>query len=248
MKMKGDFTSLISKNENLSNLKNPRIQVTNATCNLHQILQNIQKNSVKHDPNKFIFSDSDISDLFENTNNSTKNILKNVVENCDNDLYGEHRKYNIPKEKWVSMSTPLNNKSNIVRNKWKISDNIEGENSTNNSAQFELIQKNKTTAPSYKIKTNNRSIDKRKKFNKNKPELNNGIDNSQYILREMNYSQFYNSPTNKEIEKMENNIHNNEKIVITNNDLRKAKINNKFGSKSIEYRNNNKIKTKWKNK
>jgi hypothetical protein len=36
MKMKGDFRQLIEKNPEILNEKNPRIQVTNATCEVEQ--------------------------------------------------------------------------------------------------------------------------------------------------------------------------------------------------------------------
>ena len=36
MKMKGDFGELINKNKDLLKNKNPRIQITNATCELEQ--------------------------------------------------------------------------------------------------------------------------------------------------------------------------------------------------------------------
>ena len=46
MKMKGDFLSLIQQNPKILKQKNPRIQVTNATCDLNQIINN-DPNSVK---------------------------------------------------------------------------------------------------------------------------------------------------------------------------------------------------------
>ena len=42
MKMKGDFRQLIEKNHEILNEKNPRIQVTNATCEAEQFGENIK--------------------------------------------------------------------------------------------------------------------------------------------------------------------------------------------------------------
>ena len=36
MKMKGDFRQLIEKNPEILNEKNPRIQITNSTCEVEQ--------------------------------------------------------------------------------------------------------------------------------------------------------------------------------------------------------------------
>ena len=44
MKMKGDFRELIEKNKDLLKHINPRIQITNATCELEQFSEEGQKN------------------------------------------------------------------------------------------------------------------------------------------------------------------------------------------------------------
>ena len=248
MKMKGDFSSLISNNTNLSKLKNPRIQVTNTTCDLEQILESLpkNKNSVLHDPDKFVFSDMDNSDG-ENINdiNNRKIVLKSIVENCDNDLYGDQNPYKPQRNKWVSMSVPLNEQNDEA--KWTLLNNtITGEKNKNNTRKFELIQRQMPTKGNdnsifYDTRTNKTNASKRRKYNRHtnrsvaaKPD--NTYKGEQYSLREMNYAQFYKSP---EIgERNENSlISNDKKSIITNKDLRNARV-------KTNNNNNNNVKNK----
>ena len=51
MKMKGDFRKLIEKNPEILRQKNPRIQVTNATCELEQFEERNKSGFYKNDNN-----------------------------------------------------------------------------------------------------------------------------------------------------------------------------------------------------
>ena len=82
--MKGDFENFIDQNPKIFEKKNPRIQVTRATC--------------------------DLSNIIENGNNDMNNnnkVLSNIVQKCDYDLYA-NQKSKSKKDKWYSMSIPLN--------------------------------------------------------------------------------------------------------------------------------------------
>jgi hypothetical protein len=88
--MKGDFDTFIEKNPKILEKKNPRIQVTRATCDLTNIINNgninININANNIDDNKF---------------------LEKIVKNCDHDLYA-NQKSQSKKDKWYSMTIPLN--------------------------------------------------------------------------------------------------------------------------------------------
>ena len=200
MKMKGDFRKLIEKNPEILKQKNPRIQVTNATCELEQF----------GEINKNIFSLDDINLLKLNPNVSIKNKYKNknkdmtnIVNNCDRDIYEPHKLYEQNPQRWISMSIPL--KNGVA--KWEFLNSVKGEKHKNNTNKFELIQKNKLKNINNNNNINTKSIKliekKRGKSNKNNKSHSlskiseDSIDqNIQYNLREMNYTQFYRSPLN----------------------------------------------------
>ena len=200
MKMKGDFRQLIEKNPEILKQKNPRIQVTNATCELEQFGE--------ANKNKNIFSLDDINLLKLNPNVNVKNKyknknteMKNIVSNCDRDIYEPHKIYEPNPQKWISMSIPL--KNGVA--KWEFLNSVKGVKHKNNTNKFELIQKNKSN----NINNNNNSFNSRSikliEKKRGKSEKSHSLSkisedpieqNVQYNLREMNYSQFYHSPLN----------------------------------------------------
>ena len=142
--MKGDFENFIERNPKIFEKKNPRIQVTRSTCDL----SNIYNNGII------------------NINNDDKYLSK-IVKKCDYDLYA-NQKSKSKKDKWYSMSIPINQLRQGPNYK-KINKN-------------EMIEKNEND----KIYSNYNSI---------KPyllEYNNEKNN--YTLQEMNCSQYYRSP------------------------------------------------------
>ena len=142
--MKGDFENFIEHNPKIFEKKNPRIQVTRSTCDL----SNIYNNGII------------------NINNDDKYLSK-IVKKCDYDLYA-NQKSKSKKDKWYSMSIPINQLRQGPNYK-KINKN-------------EMIEKNEND----KIYSNYNSI---------KPyllEYNNEKNN--YTLQEMNCSQYYRSP------------------------------------------------------
>ena len=190
MKMKGDFRKLIEKNPNILKQKNPRIQVTNATCQLEQFEQR----------NKKIFYKNDSNLLKLNPNLNIKNKYKKreltkVVYNCDRDIYESQLPYETQKQSWISMSIPLNND----KAKWEFLNGVKGERHKNNANKFELIQKNVET-----VQTNKKTvklIEKNRGLSKTNNSLSKIIEDSveynvQYDLKEMNYTQYYRSPIN----------------------------------------------------
>ena len=189
MKMKGDFGELINKNKDLLKNKNPRIQITNATCELEQFSP--------PDTSKTNTNINNINILNLNPNisinmNKTykKKDLKKVVKNCDKDIYQPNKDYDKEKQRWISMSIPLDDD---MAN-WEFLDSVKGIRKKNNINKFEIIQKNKfennNTYNSYEIKDMN---PKKKKFNENFD-----IKNNQYQLTEMNYKTYYKSLINDE--------------------------------------------------
>ena len=190
MKMKGDFSKLIEKNPEILKQKNPRIQVTNATCELEQFDEreffqnkNINKNInlLKLDPN--------LSEKIENKYNKNGELTR-VVYNCDRDIYESQLPYETQKQSWISMSIPL--KNDVA--KWEFLNGVKGERYKNNANKFELIQKER-----YIKNSSNRHIKlvEKKRGNESKSLSKiseESITNVQYKLREMNYSQFYKSP------------------------------------------------------
>ena len=183
MTMKGDFLSLIEKNPKILRQKNPRIQVTNATCDLDQIMNN----ETTEDELNSEEVDYEMEKLNNNFVINKSRVLSKVIKNCDKDLYAAQRPFKVKKDQWYSVSIPLNDNEA----KWEFLNNIKGERDKNNLNKFELIQneeepmsveKDNVEINPYSTKTYRN--DRKKSANK---------DNS-YRLREMNYSQFYRSP------------------------------------------------------
>ena len=117
MTMKGDFVSLIKQNPNILSQKNPRLQVTNATCDLNQIINN--------DTTEEELNSEEVNDEMDNLNNNfviDKNkVLTKVIRNCDKDLYAAQKPFRVKKDKWYSVSIPLNNNNEA---KWEFLNNI----------------------------------------------------------------------------------------------------------------------------
>ena len=183
MTMKGDFLSLIEKNPKILRQKNPRIQVTNATCDLDQIMNN----ETTEDELNSEEVDYEMEKLNNNFVINKSRVLSKVIKNCDKDLYAAQRPFKVKKDQWYSVSIPLNDNEA----KWEFLNNIKGERDKNNLNKFELIQneeepmnveRDNVEINPYSTKTYRN--DRKKSANK---------DNS-YRLREMNYSQFYRSP------------------------------------------------------
>ena len=186
MTMKGDFVSLIEQNPNILAQKNPRIQVTNATCDLKQIMNNGNKGVDD-------LNDEEVNqeiDKLENNYIMDKNkVLNKVIQNCDEDLYATQKPYDSKKDQWYSVSIPLNDNEA----KWEFLNNIKGERDKNNLNKFELIQKE--IDPTKKDEKVNEPYNTRtfRPSSTEKRQKNNVKDNS-YKLQEMNFSQYYRSP------------------------------------------------------
>ena len=148
--MKGDFGTFLENNPKIFIKKNPRIQITRSTCDLNNIINNPNLNS----------------DLILNNNN----VLSKIVKNCDYDLYANQQSKS-KKDKWYSMSIPLN----------QIKPNPNYKNTNRN----EMIEKNEND----QMYTNYRPIKSMVNIHR---ENNSG--NNDYTLQEMNCSQFYRSP------------------------------------------------------
>ena len=180
MTMKGDFVSLIEQNPKIMEQKNPRLQVTNATCDLNQIINNENNDEEEDEVN------NEINNLDKNYKVDKNKLLNKVIQNCDTDLYASQKPSNSRNDQWYSVSIPLNNNEA----KWEFLNNIKGERDKNNLNKFELIQKeiepNEKSDEPFNTKTF-------KPINTDKRQKNNAKDNS-YKLSEMNYSQFYRSP------------------------------------------------------
>ena len=187
MTMKGDFVSLIEKNPKILTQKNPRIQVTNATCDLNQIINNNVNNEDELNSEEV---NHEIDKLNNNFVIDKNKVLSKVIHNCDKDLYASQKPFKSKKDPYYSMSIPLNDNEA----KWEFLDNkFKGERDKNTLNKFELIQKeaepikeeneqNQTTP--YNIKT----------FKSVKNNNNSNNKDNSYKLREINYSQFYRSP------------------------------------------------------
>ena len=144
--MKGDFENFIVHNPKILEKKNPRIQVTRSTCDLSNVI-NINENN--------------------DINNNNK-VLSNIVKNCDYDLYA-NQKSKCKKDKWYSMSIPLNQiKSNFA---------------------YKRINKNEMNE-----KNENDKMYCNYKFKAIKPYIYNNNEKNNYTLQEMNCSQYYRSP------------------------------------------------------
>ncbi len=177
MTMKGDFISLIQKNPKILSQKNPRIQVTNATCDLNEIG----------------YSETTEDELISDQNNKKNNnfnidrnkVLSKVIKNCDKDLYAAQKPFRVKKDQWYSVSIPLKNDEA----KWEFLNNIKGEREKNTLNKFELIQKEPEPI---KEEGDNENPYNTKTFKTDKKRTLNR--DTSYKLREMNYSQFYRSP------------------------------------------------------
>ena len=148
--MKGDFGNFLENNPKIFKKKNPRIQITRSTCDINNIYNNSNLNN----------------DLILNNNK----VLSNIVKNCDYDLYANQQSKS-KKDKWYSMSIPLNQIKSIPNNK--------------NINKNEMIEKNEND----QMYKNHKPI----KSLINIHRENNG-GNNDYTLQEMNCSQFYRSP------------------------------------------------------
>ena len=186
MTMKGDFVSLLEQNPKLINQKNPRIQVTNATCDLKEIMNN----GNEEDDLNSEEVDNEMDKLNNNFVIDKNKVLSKVIQNCDKDLYASQKPFKSKKDPWYSVSIPLNDNEA----KWEFLNNIKGERDKNNLNKFELIQKETEPIKEENEEPNNAPYSiKTFKSVKNNNNVPNQKDNS-YKLREMNFSQFYRSP------------------------------------------------------
>ena len=181
MTMKGDFVSLIEQNPKILAQKNPRIQVTNAMCDLDQIINDDNTDDELNTEEV----DNEISKLNEDFVINKNKVLSKVIKNCDKDLYASQRPFKAKKDQYYSVSIPLNDNEA----KWEFLNNIKGERDKNNLNKFELIQKENEPVNEEKEEKRQMSHKKNRSDRKNQ----NSIDNS-YKLREMNFTQFYRSP------------------------------------------------------
>ena len=184
MKMKGDFVSLIEQNPNILAQKNPRIQVTNSTCDLKQIIsQNNGENGLNEED-----LNNEIDKLKNNYIYDKNQVLNKVIQNCDQDLYSTQKNSLSKKDQWYSVSIPLNDNEA----KWEFLNNIKGERDKNNLNKFELIQKEiNSKKDDKKDQSYNTRTFKPPNTDKRRKRLNRDYS---YKLQEMNYSQFYRSP------------------------------------------------------
>ena len=224
MKMKGDFLSLIQQNPKILKQKNPRIQVTNATCDLNQIINNDNTDTELNTEE----INSEVQKLNDNYIIDNNKVLSKVIDNCDKDLYESQKPFYTKKDKYYSVGIPLNNNEA----KWEFLNNIKGERGKNNTNKFELIQREKIPIRE-ESKYNKRSL-----LNKSNISTARNIDTS-FKLKEINYMQYYRSPL-KDSGKKEN-----EKEIIRYDRLRKIKNRQNtslFLNKSMEKR---KVKNKY---
>ena len=180
MTMKGDFISLLEQNPKILYQKNPRIQVTNATCELNQIINN--ENT--EDDLKPEEVNDEMDKLNKNYIINKNRVLRKVIKNCDKDLYASQKPFKAKKDQWYSVSIPLSDNEA----KWEFLNNIRGERDKNNLNKFELIQKEEEP-----IKEENEESKTPNKTIRNEKKLPRYRDTS-YKLREMNYTQFYKTP------------------------------------------------------
>ena len=218
MKMSGDFRQLIDKNKDLLKNANPRIQITNAKCELDQFSPQDGKNTNINNIN-ILNLNPNIS--INMNHNYKKKDLKKVVRNCDKDIYQQHEDYEKEKQRWISMSIPLDDD---MAN-WEFLNSVKAVRNKNDINKFEIIQKNKSEKnvnKTYNIK----NIPKKNKFKEDST-----LQNIQYQLKEMNYKQFYKSDED-----------NDSPIKLVkydkqNNNYKNRKWNNKFYSFDINNRN-----------
>jgi hypothetical protein len=184
MTLKGDFLSLIEKNPKILTQKNARIQVTNATCDLNQIMDD--------DNSENDLNSEEVEFEVENLKNNNfvidkSKVLTKVIQNCDKDLYAAQRPFRVKKDKYYSVSIPLNDNEA----KWEFLNHIQGERDKNNMNKFELIQKEKE--PIKEVPEENESTPYSKKTYRTNRRKVPAKENS-YKLREINFTQFYRSP------------------------------------------------------
>ena len=179
MKMKGDFLNLIEQNPKILEQKNPRIQVTNATCNLDQIINNDvnEENDLSQEE-----IDNEIEKLNDNFIIDKNKVLSRVIKNCDKDLYASQAPFKAKKDKYYSVGIPLNNNEA----KWEFLNNIKGERGRNNTNKFELIQKEEPIKEDY--------LNYYQKSGIKRNNINNKKDNNSFKLKEINFLQYYRSP------------------------------------------------------
>ena len=179
MTMKGDFLSLIEQNPKILEQKNPRIQVTNATCDLDQIIDSENTDNE--------LNPEEINDEIEKLNNNfivdENKVLSKVIKNCDKDLYAAQKPFRTKKNHWYSVGIPLNNNEA----KWEFLNNIRGEKGKNDTNKFELIQKEGEPIKE-DVNYNKRSVLKRNNVFSTKNK------DTSFKLREINFLQYYRSP------------------------------------------------------
>ena len=179
MKMKGDFRQLIVKNKDLLQKLNPRIQITNATCELEQFSLTDNSNP-KNNINNINILNLNPNISINMTKSYKKKDLKKVINNCDKDIYKPNNNIEGEKQRWISMSIPLDND---MAN-WNFLNSVSGIRNKDNINKFEVVQKNRR-------EKNNQSgnyniIDL---TNKIKYKEENDIRNLKFKLKEMNYRQ-----------------------------------------------------------
>ena len=219
MKMKGDFTELIEKNKDLLKNINPRIQITNATCELEQFSERSYKNNNTNINNINILNLNPNININMNKNYKKKD-LKKVVRNCDKDIYEPGKDYDKEQQRWMSMSIPLENDMAD----WDFLNSVKGIRSKNNINKFELIQKYKSE--NNFINTNNYNI----KIipNKNKKYEDSNIQNMNYKFNEMNSKQYYKSIFRDE------ESHSPIKLVKNDKNRKRENLNNRIRSFDIK--------------
>ena len=148
--MKGDFGNFLENNPKIFRKKNPRIQITRSTCDLNNLMDNPNINN----------------DLILDNNK----VLSRIIKNCDYDLYA-NQKSKTKKDRWYSMSIPLNQINQIPSYK--------------NMNKNEMIEKNENDQMYCDCKSIKPYVITQKEDNH---------ENNDYILQEMNCSQFYKSP------------------------------------------------------
>ena len=179
MKMKGDFRQLIVKNKDLLQKLNQRIQITNATCELEQFSLTDNSNP-KNNINNINILNLNPNISINMSKSYKKKDLKKVINNCDKDIYKPNNNIEGEKQRWISMSIPLDND---MAN-WSFLNSVSGIRNKDNINKFEVIQKNRR-------EKNNQSgnyniIDL---TNKIKYKEENDIRNLKFKLKEMNYRQ-----------------------------------------------------------
>ena len=179
MTMKGDFLSLIEQNPKILEQKNPRIQVTNATCDLEQIIDN-ENTDNELEPEEI---DNEIEKLNDNFIINKNKVLSKVIKNCDEDLYAAQKPFRTRKDHWYSVGIPLNNNEA----KWEFLNNIKGEKGKNDMNKFELIQKEGEPIKE-DVNYNKRNVLKKNYVNSTKNR------DTSFKLREINFLQYYRSP------------------------------------------------------